>query len=103
MPCHPQAANIQIMISLLIAMALQSNRPHPEDPESILFDALLMLSHGIVIAIGSYSFFNCIRSRYNAAAAHAKTDKAAKAHRSCAAVHPLGSLELQRTKEGAAS
>ena len=35
-----QAANVQIMISLLIAMALKSSLPHPEDPESIWFGEL---------------------------------------------------------------
>ena len=40
-----QAANVQIMLSLLIAMALKTDLPHPDDPESKIFGMLTVVFH----------------------------------------------------------
>ena len=58
-----QVANIQIMVSLLIAMALKTTLPAPGTPQSVIFDGVLTVSNGFVILVGSYSFFTCIKKR----------------------------------------
>ena len=58
-----QAANIQIMLALIVAMALKTDMPAPGSLESAMFDVLLSFSNFAVIGIGSYSFFKCIKRR----------------------------------------
>ena len=86
-----QAANVQIMISLLIAMALKTNLPSPEDPESIIFDFLLVVSNLAVFVIGSFAFINCIQKRAKTLAtlANKMAHHEKKKKNSLTRVHPL--------------
>ena len=86
-----QSCNVQIMISLLIAMALKTNLPPPGTTESILFDGLLSASNAIVILIGSYSFFKCLQKRGKTVAKMAGKlkRKGKKTPPSSSKVHPV--------------
>ena len=131
-----QATNLQIMVSLLMAMALKTNLPQPGTAESIFFgapssniapycvfcldsrlracvrsavhatlpadmdvdaDALLSLSSGFIIFVGSYQLVTCVRKKIKTAAKMAKLRKAksdenappAASNKNKAQVHPL--------------